>query len=134
MNTAAGDRPLRRALAGADAGMAARKSGGGFVIALAIFFPITALILHLAASRSREYTADRYGAELTGGPQAMIAALRLLEPYQAHHNNVALRIPATASLWFVDPLAGTWLSRLLSTHPPIERRIARLERLSLPRA
>ena len=88
---------------------------------MAIFFPITALILHLAASRSREYAADRSGAELTGGPQAMIAALRLLERYQAHHNDVALRIPATASMWFVDPLAGAWLSRLFSTHQSIER-------------
>lgn len=110
-------------------GVAARRHGGGAIIALAIFAPVTGLILHLAASRSREYAADRYGAELTGGPQAMIAALHLLQPCQAHHNDVALRIPATTSLWFVDPLAGTWLSRLLSSHPSIERRIARLERL-----
>jgi heat shock protein HtpX len=110
-------------------GMAARKHGGGLMMALAIFTPVIALILHLAASRSREYEADRYGAELLGSPQPMIAVLRKLGALPARSNQYALHAPATASLWFVDPLAGSWLSRIFSTHPAIERRIARLERL-----
>jgi len=109
-------------------GMAARKHGGGFIIALAIFFPFTALILLFAASRSREYAADRYGATLTT-PRAMISALRYLQTEGEQPNQIAMHAPATASLWFVDPLAGTWLRHLLSTHPDISKRIARLERL-----
>jgi heat shock protein HtpX len=110
-------------------GLAARKHGGGLMIALAIFTPIIALILHLAASRSREYEADRYGAELLGSPLPMIAVLRKLAALPARPNTYALHAPATASLWFIDPLAGTWLHNLFSTHPSTEKRIARLERL-----
>ena len=61
----------------------------------------------------------------------MIAVLRKLAALPARPNQYALHAPATATLWFVDPLAGTWLSRIFSTHPPLERRIARLERLQL---
>src|ERR1019366_8631731 len=110
-------------------GMAMRKHGGGLMIALAIFTPVIALILHLAASRSREYEADRFGAELLGSPQPMIAVLRKLAKVTARPNQYALHAPATAALWFIDPLAGTWLSRIFSTHPDIPKRIARLERL-----
>jgi heat shock protein HtpX len=120
---------LSLAMVLAFVGMAARKHGGGIMIALAIFTPVIALILHLAASRSREYEADRYGAELLGSPQPMIAALRKLAALPARPNQYALHSPATASLWFVDPLAGTWLRNAFSTHPAIEKRIARLERL-----
>jgi heat shock protein HtpX len=110
-------------------GLIAGKHGGGILIALAIFAPLTAIILHLAASRSREYEADRYGAELLGSPQPMIAALRKLAAVPARPNKYALHAPATAALWFVDPLAGTWFRNAFSTHPGIEKRIARLERL-----
>jgi heat shock protein HtpX len=110
-------------------GMIASKHGGGILIALAIFTPVTAIILHLAASRSREYEADRFGAELLGSPQPMIAALRKLGALPARPNQYALHSPATASLWFVDPLAGTWLRNAFSTHPPLAKRIARLEHL-----
>jgi heat shock protein HtpX len=110
-------------------GMAARKSGGGLMIALAIFTPMITLVLHLAASRSREYEADRYGAELLGSPEPMIAVLHKLAALPARPNKYALHAPATASLWFIDPLAGTWLHNLFSTHPTIPRRIERLERL-----
>jgi heat shock protein HtpX len=110
-------------------GMAARKHGGGFAIALAIFFPFTALILLLAASRSREYAADRYGAELTGGPRWMISALRYLQIEGERPNQIAMHAPATASLWFIDPLAHTWFRLLLSTHPDTASRIRRLEEM-----
>ena len=109
-------------------GMAARKHGGGFAIALAIFFPFIAIILHLAASRSREYAADRYGATLTS-KKAMISALRYLQAEAEQPNQIALHAPATASLWFIDPLAESWFRRLLSSHPDIAKRIARLEKM-----
>ncbi len=115
-------------------GLFVGKHGGGILIALAIFTPLTAIILHLAASRSREYEADRYGAELLGSPQPMIAALRKLAALPALPNQYALHAPATASLWFVDPLAGTWLRNAFSTHPAIEKRIARLEELQPKKA
>lgn len=114
-------------------GMAARKHGGGMMIALAIFTPVIALVLHLAASRSREYEADRFGAELLGDPRPMIAVLRKLAALPARPNKYAIHAPATASLWFVDPLAGTWLHNLFSTHPDINKRIERLERLQTKR-
>ena len=110
-------------------GLATRREGGGLFLILAILTPVTAIILLLAASRSREYAADKYGAELTGDPRAMAAALRKLAAAPAILNKAALHSPAMASLWFVDPLAGTWLSHLFSTHPDISKRIARLERL-----
>jgi len=59
----------------------------------------------------------------------MISALRYLQTEGEQPNQIAMHAPATASLWFVDPLAGTWLRHLLSTHPDISKRIARLERL-----
>jgi heat shock protein HtpX len=109
-------------------GLIVGKHGGGILIVLAICTPITAIILHLAASRSREYEADRFGAELLGNPQPMIAALRKLAALPARPNRYVLHSPATAALWFVDPLAGTWLRNAFSTHPPLAKRIARLER------
>jgi len=108
-------------------GLAARKHGGGFAIGLAIIAPITALILHLAASRSREYEADRFGASLTSR-QSMIEALRKLQKAtQKKPNQIALNAPATAAMWFIDPLANTWIKSIFSTHPSVEKRIARLE-------
>jgi len=60
----------------------------------------------------------------------MIAALRRLSAAQAQPNKAALAAPATAALWFTDPLAGTWLSRIFSTHPLTEKRIVRLEAMN----
>ena len=111
-------------------GFAMRRQGGGALIALAVVAPVAALVLHLAAGRSSEYRADRDGAELAGGPENMIAALRRLDA--ASHrlvNKTAMRRPALAALFIVAPLPATWLSRVFSTHPPIAARIRRLEML-----
>jgi len=102
------------------------------LLALAIVAPIAAMILQLAISRSREYLADRTGAEICGRPLALAGALRKLESAarlpHAHHD------PATAHMFIVNPLRGQALAGLFSTHPPTEERVARLEALAAGRA
>jgi heat shock protein HtpX len=108
-----------------------RDRGGGLAaLAWIIVAPIVALLIQLAISRSREFSADASGAALTGDPGALADALATLEeaknvrPYQ--HAG-----PATAHLFIVNPLRGRTASlmNLFSTHPPIEERIARLRSL-----
>ena len=86
--------------------------------------PIVALLLQLAVSRSREYGADASGAQLCDDPEALASALSKLE------RGVQMRpdasSPATSHLFIVNPLSGTSLRRLFSTHPPTEERIRRL--------
>ena len=104
------------------------QGAGGAIVGLltVILAPIAALLIQLAVSRSREYQADRTGAEVSGDPLALACALRKLEratqvvPSQTAH-------PAFAHLYIVNPLSGQALSNLFSTHPPIEERIHRLE-------
>jgi heat shock protein HtpX len=96
-----------------------------------ILAPIAALIIQLAISRSREYEADRSGAEMTGSPLSLARALGKLDAGTAR---IPMRVnPSTAQLFIADPLkafgrggGGGGLGRLFSTHPPIEERIARL--------
>lgn len=93
-------------------------------VLFAILAPIGALLVQMAVSRAREFHADATGARLVGKPSALARALRKLEagarvlPMEAN--------PATAHLFIVNPLTGQGLSRLFSTHPPVEERIARL--------
>jgi heat shock protein HtpX len=106
------------------------RGGGIAALAWIIVAPIVALLIQLAISRSREFAADASGAALTGDPGALADALATLEqakevrPYE--HAG-----PATAHLFIVNPLRGraASLMNLLSTHPPLEERIARLRAL-----
>jgi heat shock protein HtpX len=108
-------------------GLAARRSGGGAVLVLAILALLIALIVHLLMSRGQEFSADRLGAELTD-PSHMIAALQKLDAATTRiTNRTALAHPATANLNVVNPIPRSWVARLFATHPPIARRIARLE-------
>ncbi len=96
---------------------------------LLILAPIAAMIIQLAISRSREYEADRYGADLTGQPRWLAGALQKLA---AGNSRIPLNVPQTQlSLFIVAPLTGTGerISRLFMTHPPIEKRIQRLEEM-----
>jgi heat shock protein HtpX len=108
-----------------------RNQGAGGAIAgllMIILAPIAALLIQLAVSRSREYQADRTGAEVSGDPMALASALRKLErATQAIPSQTAQ--PAFAHLYIVNPLSGG-LSGLFSTHPPIEERIRRLEEMA----
>ena len=97
------------------------------LIATIIFAPLAAMLIQLAVSRSREYEADASGARLTRRPLGLASALAKLQraaemvPMDAN--------PATAHLFIVNPLSGRSFTRLFSTHPPVEDRIARLERM-----
>lgn len=103
--------------------------GGGILsmLFLIIVAPIAAMIIQLAISRSREYAADRGGAEICGHPLALADALRKLErgvqmlPMEAN--------AATSHLFIANPLRGG-LMGLFSTHPPMEERIHRLEAMA----
>jgi len=93
-----------------------------------IIAPIIAMIIQLAISRAREYSADEGGAKIAGNPLYLANALRKL-----HYASQAIPMeanPGTAHLFIVNPLSGRSLIKLLSTHPPIEERIERLEAMA----
>jgi heat shock protein HtpX len=93
-----------------------------------ILLPIAAMLVQLAISRSREYGADDQSAALTHDPIALASALRKLADYS---KQIPLPVnPAVAPLFIVQPLLPGGLSGLFSTHPPIEERIARLEKMA----
>jgi heat shock protein HtpX len=104
-----------------------REDDGGSALGtlgLLLVAPITATLLQLAVSRSREYDADATAAQLTGDPLALANALARLE--QGNRLLPMERSPATAHLYIVNPLSGGGLMSLFSTHPPIAERIERL--------
>ncbi len=107
---------------------------GGVLATLAwiIIAPLVALLIQLAISRSREYSADASGAALCGQPRALADALSQLDR-ASHAIPYEFAGPATAHLFIVNPLHGTAarLMNLLSTHPPIEERISRLRQMSV---
>ena len=119
-------------LFGGYGGRDSRDQGAGGAVAAIltiILAPIAALLIQLAVSRSREYEADRTGAEVSGDPLALASALRKLErATQVVPSQTAT--PAFAHLYIVNPLRGQSLSGLFSTHPPIEERIRRLEEMA----
>jgi heat shock protein HtpX len=99
---------------------------------LLILGPIAALLIQLAVSRSREYEADHTGAEVSHDPLALANALRKLQ----RGSEVApspIAQPAFAHLYIVNPLSGQTLGGLFSTHPPLEKRIQRLEEMARQR-
>ena len=93
-------------------------------IAAAILAPIVATLVQLAVSRQREYLADATGALTTRYPEGLISALKKIE---ASGSSMKRQSTATAHLFFANPLKKGSLVGLLSTHPPIEDRIARLQ-------
>ncbi len=105
------------------------EEGGvlGLVIA-GILAPFAATLIQLAISRTREYQADASGARLAHNPLCLASALRKLE--SANERMPLDANPATAHLFIVNPLSAAGIARLFSTHPPIEERIRRLERMA----
>lgn len=110
-----------------------RDRDGGQMLAtiLAVFVaPFAAIIVQMAISRSREYGADRGGAEISGKPRALASALAKLAQGAAHiPNPVVERNPAAAALYIVPGMKRGGDS-LFSTHPATENRIARLEMIA----
>lgn len=99
------------------------------LLVMAIVAPIAALLIQLAVSRAREFQADEGGSHLTGNPLALASALRKLE---AGIRRVPMleANPTTAHLFIANPLRLEGITKLFSTHPPIEERIERLERMA----
>jgi heat shock protein HtpX len=100
-------------------------------LAVMILAPIGAMLVQMAISRSREYEADREGAEISGKPLWLASALgNLHNQAQVIPNHDAERNPATAHLFIVNPLHGKGADSLFSTHPSMENRIARLRAMA----
>lgn len=98
----------------------------GLIIILitSILAPIAASLAQMAVSREREYLADASAAHLTRYPEGMIAALKKLE---SHSQPMKSQNPATEAMYVNNPLKKKSLNNLFSTHPPLEKRIERLE-------
>lgn len=98
----------------------------GMIIILitSILAPIIASLAQMAVSREREYLADSSAALLTRYPEGMISALKKLE---THSRPMKQQNPATEAMFISSPLKKSSINNLFSTHPPIEKRIERLE-------
>lgn len=108
------------------------RRGGIAALLMLILAPLAALLIQLGISRQREYAADASGARMVGHPYGLISALQKLGAY---NKKIPMDVsPATASLFIVAPLtAGQVFTSLFSTHPPLDRRIATLERMVVTR-
>ena len=112
-----------------------REEGGNNIFGLLfmiIVAPLAAMLIQMAVSRSREYMADATGAKVTGDPLALASALRKLH---MGAQNIPLQVSdatatSTAHMFIVNPLSGSGLAHLFSTHPAMEERIARLEAMA----
>ena len=106
-----------------------RRGGMIELLLMAFLAPLAATLIQLAISRTREYQADASGARLTHHPLFLASALRKLEA--ANERMPMDAGPATAHLFIVNPLSARGLmSKLFSTHPPLEERIRRLEHMA----
>ncbi len=109
-----------------------RRSANPIVLlVVAIIMPIAAALIQLAISRSREYMADESGAEASHDPLALASALEKLHTSikYAHLNNNDTARASTAHLFIVHPFSVSNWTALFSTHPPMEKRIARLKKI-----
>lgn len=110
------------------------RNGGNILIAFvaSIVAALAAAIIQMAISRTREYAADRSGAEYVKDPEALASALAKLHMgVQQRPMQQSAGAEATSSLYIVHPFrAGQGLSNLFSTHPPVEERIKRLRRMA----
>lgn len=96
---------------------------------MAILAPIAATLIQLAISRAREFKADATGARIAGTPDGLASALLKLEA--AAQQIPSFVNPSTAHMYIVNPLKGSTIAGLFSTHPPIEERVRRLRAMHL---
>ena len=94
------------------------------IVIAAIFAPIVAAMAQMAVSREREYLADASAVNITRYPEGMIDALKKL---QSHSRPMKNQNTASASMYINNPLRKGFLDNMFSTHPPLEKRIERLE-------
>lgn len=96
-------------------------------IAMMLLAPFAAGLIQMAISRTREFSADATSAQYTGDPGKLISALRKLE---SGSQQIPMDVsPSMSHMYIIKPLTGASMSRLFSTHPSTEERIARLESL-----
>ena len=111
-----------------------RQRGGlGFIgVLLAAFLaPMAAMLIQMLISRTREYGADRMGAEICGQPMALASALQKIAASAGRiEMPSAERSPASAHMFIINPLSGARMDNLFSTHPATENRIAELSKLA----
>jgi len=109
------------------------NNGVGIIgtLAMVILAPLAAMLVQMAISRTREYSADNVGAHIAGGTDGLSSALVKISN-AAHHieNDTAEQNPATAHLFIINPLSGHRMDNLFSTHPSTENRIAALNELA----
>lgn len=98
------------------------------MLAAALLAPFAATLINLAISRSREFEADKTGAELCGKPMELAGALAKIER-GAQVVPMTEGNPAYASLYISNPFPQNWLTNLLSTHPSTAERIHRLQNM-----
>lgn len=101
------------------------------MIVMIIMAPLAAMLVQMAISRTREYGADRMGAEISGQPLALASALaKISGAVKRIENPVAEANPATAHMFIINPLSGARMDNLFSTHPNPNNRIEMLQRMA----
>jgi len=98
------------------------------LLLIIIFAPFAALLVRMAISRKEEYRADKIGVLLTKNPHGLASALRKISS-SARQQPLKSGSTATAHLWIVNPFKMDWFTGLFSTHPPIQKRIEKLEEM-----
>jgi heat shock protein HtpX len=99
-------------------------------LAMLLLAPLAATLLQMAISRGREYMADEFSARTTGLPDQLASALEKISGVNKRSPMQGAE-PTTAHMMIVNPLSGSGLASLFSTHPPIEKRIERLHQYRL---
>ncbi|WP_417597812.1 zinc metalloprotease HtpX [Pararhodobacter oceanensis] len=101
------------------------------MIAMMILAPLAAALVQMAISRSREYEADRIGAEICGNPLWLASALQRIQGFASQIDNAsAERNPASAHMFIINPLHAFKRDKLFSTHPATENRVKALEKMA----
>ena len=115
-----------------------RSRGGGgallliFRLVALLLAPVAALLIQMSVSRTREYGADAAGAAFSRNPQGLASALAKMEQHARQRPLHGLN-QAAAHMFIVNPFSAQGLTALFSTHPPIEKRIARLRQMQAGR-
>ncbi len=117
---------LRGSLMSGGRGHRDQSANPILLLLFAVLMPVAAAMIRLAVSRTREYAADDRGAEWSGNPLYLASALQKIS-IGARKVTLPAANPAAAHLFIVNPLSGANFSSLFATHPPVEKRIARLE-------
>lgn len=113
---------------GLFAGNDRRQGGSAILLPLIILAPLAAMLVQLAISRNREYAADRTGALVSKNPLSLASALDKISKVANQHPLKGNS--ATSQLFIVNPFKGDGFTSLFLTHPPVEKRIAKLKELS----